>query len=249
MSKKRVIVWFSCGAASAVAAKLAVKKYGDRCDVVYCDTGAEHEDNKRFLLDVQKWIDKPVKILKSEKYKDTWEVFDRTRYLVGVAGARCTTELKKKLRIDYQDLEDIQIFGYTFEEKNRADRFKENNPELNMEWILIDNNLSKQDCLALINKAGIDIPMMYKLGYKNNNCIGCVKGGAGYWNKIRIDFPDVFNRMAKVERKLNVAILKKHIKGKRHRIFLDELDPESGRYSAEPDISCGIGCGLAYEQL
>ena len=48
----RVLVWFSCGAASAVAAKMSVEKYGDRCEVVYCDTlKYEHSDNLRFLLD------------------------------------------------------------------------------------------------------------------------------------------------------------------------------------------------------
>lgn len=35
---------------------------------------------------------------------------------------------------------------------------------------------------------------MYDLGYANNNCIGCVKGGIGYWNKIRIDFPEESDR-------------------------------------------------------
>ena len=34
----RVLVSFSCGAASAVAAKMAVEKYGDRVEVIYCDT-------------------------------------------------------------------------------------------------------------------------------------------------------------------------------------------------------------------
>ncbi len=37
---------------------------------------------------------------------------------------------------------------------------------------------------------------MYDLGYPNNNCIGCVKGGMGYWNKIRKDFPEVFQKRA-----------------------------------------------------
>ena len=32
---------------------------------------------------------------------------------------------------------------------------------------------------------------MYDLGYPNNNCIGCIKGGMGYWNRIRKDFPDI----------------------------------------------------------
>jgi len=42
----KVIAWFSCGAASAIAAKLAIKKYGYIVEVVYMDTGSEHSDNK-----------------------------------------------------------------------------------------------------------------------------------------------------------------------------------------------------------
>jgi hypothetical protein len=84
---------------------------------------------------------------------------------------------------------------------------------------------------------------MYKLGYNNNNCIGCVKGQAGYWNKIRVDFPDAFDRMAKMERKLNVAINKTYAgDGKRKRIFLDELDPSAGRNVPMPEIDCGVLC-------
>ena len=246
----RVVVWFSCGAASAVASKLAIAEYGDRCEIVYCDTGSEHPDNDRFLLDVEKWLGKKITILKSEKYSDIWDVFDKTRYLAGVNGARCTTELKKKLRIQFQDLDDLQIFGYTAEEEARAKQFENNNPELLTEWILIKNGVSKDDCLAIIAASNIEIPAMYKLGYRNNNCIGCVKGGAGYWNKIRVDFPDVFERMAKVERKLNVAINKSYAgDGKRKRVFLDELDPSAGRYSSEADISCGIGCGVVLDKI
>lgn len=70
----RVLAWFSCGSASACAAKLAVEKYGDRCEVLYCDTLAyEHPDNLRFLTDVERWVGKPVKILKSAEYSDIYD--------------------------------------------------------------------------------------------------------------------------------------------------------------------------------
>lgn len=69
MQEQRIVVWFSCGAASAMAAKLAVEKYGERCIVVYCDTSkSEHPDNLRFLADVERWIGKPVLRIRSEKY-------------------------------------------------------------------------------------------------------------------------------------------------------------------------------------
>jgi argininosuccinate synthase len=140
-------------------------------------------------------------------------------------------------------MSDLQVFGFTSEEKERAERFVRQNPEAEIYTPLIDNNITKSKCLDIILKAGIDIPMMYKLGYNNNNCIGCVKGGAGYWNKIRKDFPEVFERMAKLERKLNNKILK--VKGQ--RIFLDELPKNAGRYKKELSFECGVLCGTIEE--
>ena len=240
----RVLVWFSCGAASAIAAKLAVEKYGDRCEVLYCDTLAyEHPDNPRFLADVARWIGQDIKLLRSQKYTDIFDVFDKTGWLIGVGGARCTTELKKNVRKAYQRLGDLHVFGLTADEGKRIERFEDENPDLDVEWILADQNVTKKDCYRRLQDASIELPTMYKLGYNNNNCIGCVKGQAGYWNKIRVDFPEAFARMAKQERKMNAAINKTYAgDGKRKRVFLDELDPSAGRELPLPDIECGVLC-------
>ena len=80
---------------------------------------------------------------------------------------------------------------------------------------------------------------MYRLGYHNNNCIGCVKGGMGYWNKIKDDFPEQFDRMAKLERVKNQTIFKDR--------FLDELQPTDGNYPTEQKIECSIFCQMAEE--
>lgn len=257
----RHLVWFSCGAASAVEAKLDVEKYPN-CEVLYCDTlKHEHKDNLRFLQDVEHWIGKEIKILRSDKYKDIYDVFDRTGWLVGVGGARCTTELKKNVRKAYQRDGDIHHFGLTANEVDRIDKFEEDNPELELEWTLRDEGITKNDCYRIVQQAGLELPAMYKLGYNNNNCIGCVKGQAGYWNKVRVDFPEAFAAMAKQERKMNVAINKSYAerieladgsiienpkqangKTKRIRIFLDELHPEAGRGVPMPDIECGVLC-------
>ncbi len=107
-------------------------------------------------------------------------------------------------------------------------------------------HVTKDDCYTAISKAGIEIPAMYKLGYDNNNCIGCVKGGQGYWNKIRVDFPDAFERMAKQERIMDVAINKSYAgDGLRKRVFLDELSPTAGRGEREPPIECNVLCATA----
>lgn len=235
----RTLVWFSCGAASAVAAKLAVEKYGAEIGVVYCDlSGDEHEDNPRFLSDVSNWIGVEIKIIGSKKYKTTDEVFEDRRYMSGIAGAPCTEELKRVPRIAYQYAEDVHIFGYTADEKTRIATFEKNNPQLFLEWNLRDKGITKRDCYRIIKDAGIVLPAMYFLGYRNNNCKGCVKAqDIGYWKKVEKDFPNTFKRRCEQSRRLGVRLVR--YKGK--RIFLDEMPPGEFHYKGE-DLSCGPQC-------
>lgn len=240
----RNVVWFSCGAASTIAAKFICEE-DDNAIIAYTDPGAEHQDNLRFIKDVENWLGREILILRSKKYSDIWNVFEKTRFLVGPYGARCTKELKKQVREDFQRYGDVHIFGFTCDEIMRHKRFGIQNKGIEYRSPLIERGISKQQCFEMISKEGIELPAMYRLGYRNNNCIGCVKGQSGYWNKIRKDFPEVFERMAKVEREIGAAINKSYAgDGKRKRVFLDELDPSAGRYESEPSISCGAVCEI-----
>ncbi len=76
-------------------------------------------------------------------------------------------------------------------------------------------------------------------------CIGCTKAtGAGYWNKIRTDFPEKFWMMAGMFRALGVKMTRKGTE----RIYLDELEPGTGKYQEEPEIQCGIFCEMAQKE-
>jgi len=236
----RVLVWFSCGAASACAAKIILQQYPD-AEILYCDTSKyEHPDNARFILDCERWYGKPIVRLKSAKYEDIYDVFDKTGWLVGPGGARCTTELKRNVREKYQQIGDVHVFGMTAEETKRIARFEEDNPELYLLWPLRDAGIDKQECLNMLMRAGIEIPEMYKLGFKTNNCRVCVKGKKGYWNRVRVYFPDDFNQMARQERKMGVHI---------NDVYLDELPPDAGNYNSELEIECGPVCSIEQEQV
>lgn len=108
------------------------------------------------------------------------------------------------------------------------------------EFPLIEHGLTKADAHGIAAQLGLKRPVMYDLGYPNNNCIGCVKGGMGYWNKIRQDFPDVFERRAKEERMLGHSCIK--------GVFLDELEPDRGRIDKEIMEDCGISCEIAIRE-
>lgn len=249
MSGPRTVAWFSAGAPSAVMAKLLVAAKTPNLVIAYCDTGSEHEDAARFITEAEAWFGHPVERLRSDKYTDIWDVFTKRRFLNSPAGALCTVELKKKVRFAFQQPDDLQAFGYSFEEQARADRFRQLNPEVELLTPLIERGLSKSDCLAIIDRAGIEVPAMYRLGYSNANCVGCVKGGIGYWNKIRVDFPAVFARMAATERDIGASCLRETVGGKSVPLFLDELDPKRGRMSDEPSMDCSLLCATVEQDL
>lgn len=239
MQHPRVVSWFSCGAASAVATVLAAIKYGD-IEAVYCRVVEEHEDNLRFIDDFTRVVGIPIKIITDPVHKGSiYSVFESRKYIKNKDGAPCTMILKRDQRKAYQRPGDIQVFGYTVEEQDRADRFIDSNNDVCEDFPLITNNVTKQDCYRLVrDHLGIELPMMYRLGYGNNNCRGCIKGGMGYWNKVRVDFPETFTKMARLERKLNFAVNK----DRNGMVFLDELDPKRGNPIKDAPLDCGFTC-------
>lgn len=242
----RVLVWFSCGAASAVAAKMALEKYPDAL-ILYNDTLAtEHPDNARFMEDVQNWIGKEIQILKSERYKTVDEVIEQRRYMSGPKGALCTVEMKKIPRLNFQLPGDLHIFGLTSDEAGRIARFDAQN-DIDTEWILSDSGTKKDDCFTILNNAGIKRPIMYDLGFKNNNCIGCVKvTSPRYWRRILNLFPEVFWRRDRQSRELKVKMLEQQVNGKKKRFFLYELPSLLDiAEDVEPSVECGVLCDHA----
>lgn len=233
----RILSWYSCGAASAVATKLVPEAIP-----VYCETGAEHPDNARFMSDCEAWFGRLVTRLRSDEYEDTWDVWNKTRWLAGINGARCTTELKVGPRLAFQRPDDTHVFGYTFDKRDvsRATRLRDNYPEMTILTPLIDRKVTKAACLELVKNAGIELPPMYALGFHNNNCLPCVKATSpAYWALVRKQFPEKFERMSKLSRELGVRLCQ--LKGL--RIFIDEIpldQPTTNPIQPACDFLCHI---------
>jgi len=234
------IAWWSGGITSAVACKYALDDY-ENVKIVYIETGSHHEDHERFRRDCEKWYGQQIEVIRSHKYEDVFDVIESTRYINGPTGARCTTELKKQVRKKFERNNDIlqQVWGFEYNPKeiNRAKRFVARNGGTH-QFPLINRKINKPDAMNIMQQAGIEIPEMYKLGYHNSNCIGCVKGGQGYWNKIRKDFPEVFDEMSRIEQELGRSCLK----NKDGSLFLKDLDPDAGRHEGPIVPTCGLFC-------
>lgn len=240
------IAWFSCGITSAVACKIAVEKYGKHnVKLFYIGIQSAHYDNDRFISDCEKWIGTKIIYTQNDKYKDQYDVINKTGYVNGVMGARCTLELKKKVRwkIEKDYNFDGQIFGFEYSKKeiNRAVRFSQQYPESKPLFPLIERKVTKQKCAEILLINGIELPEMYNLGFHNNNCIGCVKGGKGYWNMIRKHFPDYFKKMAEAERQAGHSCIKD--------LFLDQLKENEGKHESPILPDCGTFCEIEFADI
>jgi 3'-phosphoadenosine 5'-phosphosulfate sulfotransferase (PAPS reductase)/FAD synthetase len=240
---RRLLIWWSAGATSTVAANLALNRIkGLETRIFYCETGSHHPDNLRFLRDCENWIGHKIEIVQNQKYASVDDLIEKERFLNGPDGAKCTQQLKIAVRKSIQRPgSDLQVFGFHAGEVDRAMEYRQNWPEVRLMCPLIDDGLFHDDCLALLRRAGIELPLLYRQGFKNNNCIACVKGGKGYFNKIRVLYPQAFAKRAKQEREIGRSCI--------NGTFLDELDPEAGRYESEPDIACEGLCVKAAKEL
>lgn len=245
----RIVCRFSCGAPSAVAAKLMLAEFGaSRVEITYSDTRSEHPDNARFLADCEGWFGRKVTVLASDEYRDIWHVYEKERFIKSHKGVKCRSVLKMVPFYDFWRPSDTLIFGYTADKSDvaRAKLLEASSPE-KMRFPLIERGLTRSDCLAMIERAGIELPMMYRLGFKNNNCLGCPKGGMGYWNAIRQHFPAEFERMAAIQRDLGPG--SGFLVRRGERIILDQLEPQDGIHEVEQDIECSTMCVIAEKDI
>lgn len=238
-------VHFSCGAASAVSLLLAVET-GLEVDAVYADTGGEHPDNMRFLRDIEKLTGITVKVVRSDKYASPLDIWKKRRFIKGPRGAICTSELKRMPLRDFWEMGVDHVFGFTVDETHRLERIKENEKPMRIRSLLIENSLSKDDCFQILHAHKIQLPEMYRLGFNNANCIGCPKGGKGYWNRIRKVFPEFYADVARLQRELGVGSAFWECDD--GRLMLDQLSPLEGQHD-EPNIECGLFCTDVAERV
>jgi 3'-phosphoadenosine 5'-phosphosulfate sulfotransferase (PAPS reductase)/FAD synthetase len=211
---KKVICWWSGGVTSAVACKIAIDLYGKgNCQVIFMDTKNEDDDSYRFLRDCEEWYGLPIDVISfvPNKYLSIQSVWRQYKALNNAQGAICSSSLKRDLRLAWEKENEgqwsHQVFGFDISESKRSRSMKLNHPQACPIFPLMLHAMSKKECIEMIEAAGISIPRAYYMGFLNNNCLktGCVKGGIGYWQKMRRDMPEVFRAMADMEHELSLA--------------------------------------------
>lgn len=168
------VSWFSAGASSAVATKLVIDQI-DR--IIYTHIEDQHPDTLRFVRDCQEWFGKPVEILQSPHKSVHGAIMATASYPSGVyvngpRGASCTRYLKRQVRQEWeyeQEDELSYVWGMDYDEKDRADRLNVSMPGIMHLFPLIERRMAKRHAHEILKASGIKRPVMYDLGYPNND--------------------------------------------------------------------------------
>lgn len=244
-----IVARFSCGAASFVAWKIALARYGERVEAVNAFLAAEHLDNRRFLLDCERYLGRAVTVLRDTKYDaDPLKVWFAKRFIASNKGAPCSKALKGEILDAYRP-EAPMVLGYTADEAERLDRFLDANAGRVVIAPLIEEGLTKDDCFGIVSDAGLVLPIPYLQGFDNSNCLKCPKGGLGYWKHIDLHYPESYDQVIALQDLLGAGswFLSDRRGGKRVRLSLRELreiDEPRWRIQNEPPVQCGGLCEL-----
>lgn len=276
----RVIGNFSGGIASAIACYYALEKYSN-VHLSFMDTGIEHPDTYALIKQFEEKTGEKIHLYRSKSFDSPAAVMRKYAGMNFVHGAPCSMALKQRVakeQVKNKHTDHGEIFGFDVTEKKRAKSLIVNNPDINVITPLIDKGLTKIDCFDIANELGLLVPSPYK-HFLNNNCLGaddspiggCVQGGIGYWQKMKLVYPLKYDNMANLEHEITdiryekfkkegrledfevVTICKSQAKAtKGDRLYLKHnpkyphiktIDSVNGRQPVTV-FECGINCNL-----
>jgi hypothetical protein len=189
----RVSVRLSGGAASYVAAKLALEEFGhDGVSLVFADTLIEDEDLYRFLADAERHLNHPV--IRIADGRTPWQVFRDERMMGNARVDPCSKILKRKLLDKWRAENCIAnctlIIGYDATEAHRFERLKARMAPVIVRAPLLERGIWKEQAHEIVQADGLRLPRLYAMGFPHNNCGGfCVKAGQASFALLLENFP------------------------------------------------------------
>lgn len=229
---ERIIVAISGGKASAWCAGWALKNYPKDDVILYFnDTKWEHKDLYRFLDELAVYFDKEITFDSDGRSPES--LFYDNRAIANNRMPFCSRILKaERLQAFYKD-GDTLVFGIGVDESQRINRLVgvyqtvavKTGKWPKLRFPLISENMTSEKVNDWLTSIGIQEPLLYRLGFKHNNCSGgCVRAGKKHWKMLYEKLPEVYADRERVEREMQDFL------GKKITIFKDEsLEDFRGR--------------------
>ena len=182
----KVIVFYSGGICSYLAAKRCVAEYGkDEVLLYFNDVSYEHKTLYKFLFDGAKKLG--CKLYIDKDGRTPFDVFAE-----GMMGNTrldpCSHKLKRER--SHKFMKDISLdvkvaLGFSWDEMHRLEGAKQNYKHEAIAPMTEAPYLTKTEMIKEVENDGLEIPYLYNIGMSHNNCGGfCIKAGQAHYAQL-----------------------------------------------------------------
>jgi hypothetical protein len=196
-----VRTFISIGAGVNSTAILALIKLGklqyENPIAMFADTGGEKPETYEYLAYLQTVSPLPIQIIKG-KEGSLWE-YCKERKILPMRHLRwCSDRWKQKPLTNFRKAnldnreEFITIMGIDYGEKHRINRWK---GDIHAIFPLIDLQMDRKDCIAVIKQAGWKVPA-------KSGCFFCPNMKPMEFGELKIKYPDLFKELCELEKKV-----------------------------------------------
>lgn len=234
----------------AICILIAEGKYERPDHIVIADTGREKPSTWDYLEEVmQPYLERaglkveiaPRSLAYVDLYSHQGELLLPVYTQTGKLSAFCSTEWKQRVVRRYLKSQDVHggmnWIGYAIDERKRYNPTKE---DKRGPWYrrfpLFDLNLTKTDCRALIDRAGLPLP-------PPSSCWMCPNMPNAEWRYIRDEYPAAFEQACQLDEEIREEDMFRGQSGvwlhhSRVPLRQADLDADDGR---EESRQCGLG--------
>lgn len=203
LNPTKYIVSVSGGKDSQLVLSLAIEWYGrENVEAVHHYTGIDHSLTYEHMKWMEDFYRVPIQYTSNKRYKDMWELIDKSNAIPSMFGRFCTKELKihamnawLRKRGELSDL--VCLLGMRgAESQNRAKNYSDLNPEdefsyqdLAPDKVPMDLapvrvrlpivNMSTGDVFAMLKARGEKVNPLYSRGFTRVGCFPCILAGKG----------------------------------------------------------------------
>lgn len=204
------IISFS-GGKDSTALLLWAKENLDDYDVVWMDTGWEHDITYAYVDYIDKeLIDGKLIRLKSDKYDGFEDLSIKKKRVASTRARFCTQELKifpvKKFYDQFRDEYEIHSYvGIRADESYSRSKMKEVSFDLDYFGVWVHRPLIKwtaEMVFDIMKKHNIEPNPLYRMGMKRVGCMPCIMSNHRDIREISKRFPDVIDRIRNLEDKI-----------------------------------------------
>lgn len=203
--KIKHIISFSGGKDSTAMLLMMIEKNISIDDIVFCDTGMEFPLMYKHIEKVEKYIKRPITILKNDKSFEYYlaehiKIRGKNKGKKGYGwpdfkNRWCTAGLKRNLMLKYCR-DNIEYHGIAYDEKERC---KKNKTGRNIKYPLVEWKITEKQALEYCYNKGFDWGGLYK-DFIRVSCWCCPLSRIGELEILYNKYPKLWNKLKKLDK-------------------------------------------------